>query len=46
MECLICKSKNIDTIDTIVSDFVMARIAPEVKGNYKTKLSGNYKYGV
>ena len=38
MECLICKSKNIDTIDTIVSDFVMARIAPEVKGNYKTKL--------
>ena len=38
MECLICKSNNIDTVDTIVSDFVMARIAPGVKENYKTKL--------
>jgi hypothetical protein len=38
MNCLICNSKDLLTIDTKVSDFVMARIAPEIKNNYRTKL--------
>jgi hypothetical protein len=40
MNCLICGSSNIETIDTIVSDFVMARINDKFKtgNNYKTKL--------
>ena len=38
MNCLICGSDNITSTDTIVSDFVMARIAPNEKENYKTKL--------
>ena len=31
MNCLICGSNNISSTDTIVSDFVMARIAPNGK---------------
>ena len=38
MRCLICGSDNISKTDTVVSDFVMARIAPNEKENYKTKL--------
>ena len=40
MNCLICGSSDIETIDTVVSDFVMARINNKfVTGsNYKTKL--------
>lgn len=38
MKCLICNSEDLQTVDTIVSDFVMARIAPEAKNNYRTKL--------
>ena len=38
MNCLICGSNNISSTDTVVSDFVMARIAPNEKENYKTKL--------
>jgi hypothetical protein len=40
MNCLICGSSNIETIDTVVSDFVMARINCNFANgdNYKTKL--------
>ena len=40
MNCLICGSSNIETIDTVVSDFVMARINSRFTpgSNYKTKL--------
>lgn len=42
MRCLICGSQNIETKDTVVSDFVMARICSDFssKGisNYKTNL--------
>lgn len=42
MNCLICGNTDIKTVDTIVSDFVMARINPHFLGggieNYKTKL--------
>lgn len=38
MNCLICNSNNLQIIDTIISDFVMARIAPNIKDNFKTKL--------
>ena len=40
MNCLICGSSDIETIDTVVSDFVMARINNNFKlgENYRTKL--------
>ncbi len=40
MNCLICGSSDIEAIDTVVSDFVMARICKNFKPgeNYKTKL--------
>ncbi len=41
MECIICKSNNIDSVDTVISDFVMARIDPDYEKsghNKETKL--------
>lgn len=38
MNCIICGSNEIDSKDTIVSDFVMKRIAPDEKNNYTTKI--------
>lgn len=41
MNCLICGSNDLETKDTIISDFVMARIDPHFesrKVNHKTKL--------
>ncbi len=40
MNCLLCGSSDIETKDTVVSDFVMARICKNYKigENYKTKL--------
>ena len=39
MECIICGSSDIKSVDTIVSDFVMARIGPHNSGgSRKTKL--------
>ena len=40
MNCLLCGSSNIKAVDTIVSDFVMARICDNFRigKNYKTKL--------
>ena len=41
MNCIICGSDNIRMVDTIISDFVMARIDPSYekhKRNIKTKL--------
>lgn len=40
MDCLLCGSSDIETKDTVVSDFVMARINKNFKigENYKTKL--------
>lgn len=42
MKCMLCGSENLETIDTVVSDFVMARINPNFEQgkieNYKTKL--------
>lgn len=38
MNCIICDSSDIESKDTIVSDFVMKRIAPDAKENYPTKI--------
>ena len=38
MKSLICNSEKLRFVNTIVSDFVMARIAPGFKDNYKTQL--------
>lgn len=40
MNCFLCGSTDIETVNTVVSDFVMARICPNFKRgeNYKTKL--------
>ncbi len=42
MKCILCGSADLQTVDTVVSDFVMARILPKFRNrrvpNYKTKL--------
>lgn len=42
MKCILCGSTDLKTVDTVVSDFVMARISPSFAAgkseNYKTKL--------
>lgn len=37
MKCIVCGSKNIETRDTVISDFVMARIDPEFEITGKNK---------
>ena len=37
MKCIICGSENLQTQDTIISDFVMARIDPEFEPNHNNK---------
>ncbi len=39
MQCLICGSENLETKDTIVSDFVMARIDPHFEPNRLNRIT-------
>ena len=38
MECVICGSKQLETVDTVISDFVMSRIRPNFQERQATKL--------